>query len=849
MDTNDKIVGTVVKINEEKYNSLVNNGMSKNKDKAALIAAESVLIFHADSEKHEIVDLTDLTTDEKREFVKQYFDNKEIENCSYLDDDPRLIDSQNRAQNHLEYLPIEVREEITNRVKKEEKAKAKAEAKGTAAKVAAGGLVGAILVGLGAYGHSVFGKNKEDEMPIDNQTAIETQMDNTNVQSYGLYNFDLSEMEDMSEYETNLDILNAKAVEEKYGISGVTQKDRALLRLNILKEFNNEITLTDGTTKQIGGLTTEQLVAIDAYSNSNIYTKEDYIKNFGLYDFENVSKDFTNGSLAVSSYLANPEVDGKCLADIFQDEEVKENYLKQLEYRDAILNAKTDKDQKKAISEYKEFLEDCSIDQSSDSYLDYSNHPGMAFVTSTMVNALNYHNIPLGKAVSDIIIIGNDESQTLSKLNTICANANQKLDDAIKLKDTLEIYIPIDTNTIKENNNIEIENAKELELAAKEKRTPMLKEIKNLICDSEMYTLITEVLCDQGQINELTDKTLQKENKLVTVYDQQAISKDVVQYQIKLLEAGKGYYKDAQTAALAPQLTKPGDTATTTQKGITFKSDEAVKQFEQKAPEQAQASKDDLNQKEGLTDNSTDEKKSQVEEKINNDEAQTAQEGVNYYNIVMSYYEKNGDVSGIPSELQDAYNNLGENLYNMAKTTGTSKYMTDDEHKEFGGEETIDSDFKDATITDTEQTPEPSIDKRTDDTTSTPTISPTVEPTPSPEPTPVPTPEPTPTPIPGNSSENTSGNESSISKDFVDAEIDGDLIYVPKEPTTNGTSTSEVPSNFAPAVENVQVTETGNNYLTTDQIEDIINNMSDEELAELIAPESLEETNEIVKTK
>lgn len=831
MDTNDKIVGTVLGLNEKEYRSLVKDGMSKNK--AALIAAESALIFHADSEKHEIVDLTNFTTDEKREFVRQYFNNTEIENCSYFDGDPRLIDSQNRAQNHLEYLPIEVREKITNRVKKEEKAKAKAEAKGTAAKVAAGGLVGAILVGLGAYGHSVFGKNKEDEMPIDNQTAIETQMDNTNVQSYGLYNFDLSEMEDMSEYETNLDILNAKAVEEKYGISGVTQKDRALLRLNILKEFNNEITLTDGTTKQIGGLTTEQLVAIDAYSNSNIYTKEDYIKNFGLYDFENVSKDFTNGSLAVSSYLANPEVDGKCLADIFQDEEVKENYLKQLEYRDAILNAKTDKDQKKAISEYKEFLEDCSIDQSSDSYLDYSNHPGMAFVTSTMVNALNYHNIPLGKAVSDIIIIGNDESQTLSKLNTICANANQKLDDAIKLKDTLEIYIPIDTNTIKENNNIEIENAKELELAAKEKRTPMLKETKNLICDSEMYTLITEVLCDQGQINELTDKTLQKENKLVTVYDQQAISKDAVQYQIKLLEAGKGYYKDAQTAALAPQLTKPGDIATITEKGLNFNSDEAVKQIEQKAPSQTQAAKDALNQKEGMTDTSTDEKKSQFEGKINNDKAQTAQEGVNYYNSVVSYYEKNGDVSGIPSELQSVYNNLGESTYNMAKQTGIAKYMTNSEHKQSGGETTIDKEFKDTETSKTETSPVPSVDNRTENN---------VTPTPVPTPEPTPTPTPTPTPVPGN-------NGGDINDEFKDAKIDGDLIYVPKETTTNEGFSNEAPSNFAPVVEDMQTTESSNNYFTPDELDEIIKNMDDKELAELTATESLEETNEMVKTK
>lgn len=67
MDTNDKIVGTVLGLNEKEYRSLVKDGMSKNK--AALIAAESALIFHADSEKHEIVDLTNFTTDEKENLL------------------------------------------------------------------------------------------------------------------------------------------------------------------------------------------------------------------------------------------------------------------------------------------------------------------------------------------------------------------------------------------------------------------------------------------------------------------------------------------------------------------------------------------------------------------------------------------------------------------------------------------------------------------------------------------------------------------------------------------------------------------------------------------------------------
>ena len=88
-----------------------------------------------------------------------------------------------------------------------------------------------------------------------------------------------------------------------------------------------------------------------------------------------------------------------------------------------------------------------------------------------------------------------------------------------------------------------------------------------------------------------------------------------------------------------------------------------------------------------------------------------------------------------------------------------------------------------------------------------------------------------------------------IDDEFKDAAIDGDIIYVPKETTTNEGFSNEAPSNFAPVVEDVQTTETSNTYLTPDQIEDIINNMTDKEFAELTATESLEETKEVVKTK
>ena len=296
MDTNDKIVGTVLGLNEKEYRSLVKDGMSKNK--AALIAAESALIFHADSEKHEIVDLTNLTIDEKREFVRQYFNNTEIENCSYFDGDPRLIDSQNRVQNHLEYLPIEVREEITNRVKKEEKAKAKAEAKGTAAKVVAGGLAGAILVGLGAYGHSVLGKNKEDEMPLEEQTAIEMQLkDESLPENWEAYSLNSMDTTQKQLFMNSYDWLTSVNAQESW----------------------DKVTLTEEQMKEYGYSDSECLYGFTAEDANSLalrfghYEKEDYLSLTGGYEMDTVSimndaHSQSNGALSrIIAYYINSD--------------------------------------------------------------------------------------------------------------------------------------------------------------------------------------------------------------------------------------------------------------------------------------------------------------------------------------------------------------------------------------------------------------------------------------------------------------------------------------------------------------------------------------------------------------
>ena len=831
MDTNDKIVGVVFVLNKEEMERLIGQGVKP--IDASHLATMTAIVFKEDVLKHEIINLNALSSAQRASKVKNIIKKADMmgaEKQSFYnqENDPRITAYVNRAINHQEYLSIEARKKAEQSTIKQFMEKNSKRMKKAALTV---GLAGALALTL-----TKCDSNGEEQQL---EKAIETQIDEADyMQGYGYYKFDLSKMEDMSEYSNAPEILNEAEIEAKYGIKGVAQKDRSLLRLSILEQFNNEITLVDGKTKQLGGLTIEQLVALDAYCNSNIYEAEDYIKNFGLYNFSSITDDFQQATLAVGAYLANPEVDGSALADIFQDEEVKENYLKQLDFRDRILNAETKSEQNKIVDDYVEFLSECSINQASDQYLDYDQHPGMAFVTSAIVNSLTYHNIVLNKdIVSEIIIIGSEQYQ--SKLNSICADAQAKLDAAANLADNLK-------DCMTENYNITIDNEKEIKLAEQEGREPVLKELYY----PELYTLIREVLCDQNQINDLTNKTLEKAEKLVTEEDQKIILANGVNIQVELLNSGKGgYYKDAHTAQLAEQLQKKDDTVTETQKGVTFTTPEQVRDFEAKEPEKTQAAKDEYNKENGTIANSTPEEQKQAQEQIDNDIKNTEQEGLNYYNKVMSYYETHGNVDGIPAELQDAYNNLGADTFNMAKQTGFARYMTNEENKNSGGGINIDSDYDDAEISDKPQDPVESVDNTTPPSQDDDVI---VVPPEENQPTPPEVNQPTPPeenqPVPPtDSGDNNNQDQSDDDINWLpgfdeDIEYDGDLIIgdptnVP-ESNPVGEVAPEIPTDINSATDasnnpnNVVDSSNVENYV--DNIDSIIENMTDEEWAAFI---------------
>lgn len=872
MDTNDKIVGTVLGLNEIEYRSLVKDGMSKNK--AALIAAESALIFHADSEKHEIVDLTNLTTDEKREFVRQYFNNTGIENCSYFYGDPRLIDSQNRVDNHLEYLPIEVREEITNRVKKEEKAKAKAEAKGTAAKVVAGGLAGAILVGLGAYGHSVLGKNKEDEMPLEEQTAIEMQLkDESLPENWEAYSLNSMDTTQKQLFMNNYDWLTSVNAQESW----------------------EKVTLTEEQMKEYGYSDSECLYGFTAEDANSLalrfghYEKEDYLSLTGGYEMDTVSimndaHSQSNGALSrIIAYYINSD---EChlnidkLINFNEQEKAKINEFETLfnEYKTLDNEKGKEKEAEAKMKEIKKALVSYAQD------VDYEQDNAKSYILRTF--------LPAASIISQI-----HQYQDNIEVNLYDTKKNENVTKTIKTALFDEITMRTLVEGFNESDGIGAFDADSfLEEHGLSKtrynllntdigtsiadqscgpQAQKLEEANTYIADQKSLDFNSEVAYAGGAGFDLTGIKPELLDNVSTAYDTATKgtynSETIIELLNNQLKDKQIYPKNVdyfEKYAITEKAIEYKNTHGITASGVTGgKVGDIIKTVEQKgldvtanqlssanstvkghsgntvSAEEAmtEARQDEVN-KSGQYDASTPEAEKKAEEQAANSQAAKDRQALlaNVYGATYNYFAGSNVCStsasydaswATSSDAEIVYN------YNLGKSDGL-QWKADEEKKQnngggntYGGETTIDKEFKDAETSKTETSPVPSVDNRTENNVT---------------PTPVPPPEPTPTP-------GSNGGDIHIDDEFKDAEIDGDIII--GDSKTNSVSTSnegfssEAPSNFAPVVEDVQTTESSNTYLTTDQIEDIINNMSDEELAELTATESLEETNDAIKTK
>lgn len=597
----------------------------------------------------------------------------------------------------------------------------KEDSKAKNALVTAGLIVGlgGIVAASGAVGYQL-ANNKDKKNTTDLDLADEN--------GFGVYGFDLSNFADMDQYANE--------------IPDSLQKENAFNYLNILQNFNKSVNLVDDT-EQLGGLTVEQLIAIDAYSNSKLYSVEDYIKTFGLYDFSNLTDNFQQGATTTGAYLATGQVDGTVLANIFKDEQVKSFYLKALEYHDKILNSENREDKKQAVKDFEKFMNDVAVDQTSEDYLDYSSHPGAAFATTVIVNSLNYNNVKLSSnLISDIVIIGDGEHQ--SKLDTVCDQANVKIDDVKELVSKMK-------ETIVDNKNIKIYNANEIEKANLENRAPVLMSLQY----EELDTLVSETLCDQEQVNDLIKNELTKTNQLVTVSDQEKINANAIELSRHLQDMGSNYATEKE-AKLAAQLQEVGDTAVDTEKSIDITTEQAKETLYSVSPEQAEKAKEESNEKNGTLSYETEQDRKATDDKISNDLEQKVKNDTNYVNQVVAYYESHGNVSGIPAELQAAYNNLDANIFNTAKNTGIARWESKN-NKTTGGE--ITPIEVPAGSTRDEEVVKP------DEPISNPTVSEPVTPEPTPE---VPSEVITPS---DNNENNTIGGETTILPGFEDIDI------------------------------------------------------------------------------
>lgn len=570
--------------------------------------------------------------------------------------------------------------------------------------------LGGIVAASGAVGYQL--ANNKDKTTTKNTTDLDLADEN----GFGVYGFDLSNFADMDQYANET--------------PDSLQKENAFNYLNILQNFNKSVNLVDDT-EQLGGLTVEQLIAIDAYSNSNLYSVEDYIKTFGLYDFSNLTDNFQQGAITTGAYLATGQVDGTALANIFKDEQVKSFYLKALEYHDKILNSESREDKKQAVKDFEKFMVDVAVDQTSENYLDYSSHPGAAFATTVIVNSLNYNNVKLSSnLISDIVIIGDGEHQ--SKLDTVCDQANVKIDDVKELVSKMK-------ETIADNKNIKIYNANEIEKANLENRAPVLMSLQY----EELDTLVSENLCDQEQVNDLIKNELTKTNQLVTVSDQEKINVNAIELSRDLQNKGSNYATEKE-AKLAAQLQEVGDTAVDVEKSVNITTEQAKETLYSVSPEQAEKAREEYNRQNDIADSEQDVIESNTGKFLE------------LVNQVVAYYESHSNVEGIPAELQVAYATLDLPTFNSAKNTGITKWDSKN-NKTTGGEITpIEAP---AGSTRDEEVVKP------DEPISNPTVSEPVTPEPTPE---VPSDVITPS---DNNENNTIGGETTILPGFEDIDI------------------------------------------------------------------------------
>lgn len=127
MDTNNKILGIIFEIDNDKYSQTsVGATTPQQINRATMLATKTIMVFNEDTKKHECIDLSSYSDNAKETQIQSWIAKAEkagAEVRSYFSTDPILKDSTRRITNQEGYLDIKTREEVAKNAAKATKKK------------------------------------------------------------------------------------------------------------------------------------------------------------------------------------------------------------------------------------------------------------------------------------------------------------------------------------------------------------------------------------------------------------------------------------------------------------------------------------------------------------------------------------------------------------------------------------------------------------------------------------------------------------------------------------------------------------------------------------------------------
>lgn len=839
MDATNKITGIIFELDKAKFEEKIKKGIASNI--ASKQSTQSIMIYREDANNNEYIDMQNYSDDAKvtaitKTLVKAQQEGlAQSEVTTYYSGNPILVDAKNRAQGHKLYLPTAEREEEVQRIVEEETKKSKK----TGVKVTVAALTLAVIAGLAAYG---IHKEKNND-----QEVIEQQIEIDNWENYFINAAETAQKElfvnSVADWTTNL---NAAEAWEK-------------------------VTLTDEEMKELGYETPECVfgfTAEDAYSLAlryNTYTKDELVTISGGKEFDVTSLISSSDSLSnkaltkIQTYYFNSRDCDLNIDKVIKFTEAGNDKIKELEslFREYKILARYDEMEDKAeatMKEIKHVILECAYDTTFDK--DAKSYILSTFLpTASRISEMHQYKdkieIELYDTKKDVNVTKEIKTSLFDEIT------NRALRLGFKATENVGSF---DAESFLENHNIDAKRYNLLNVDVERSITDQLyseqvtklEEANQYIASLRSEDHTSEVAYAGAKGIDLTNTNSNELNNVESTYDtlvKGTYDSDEIIDMLNAYLNEKGIYPTNidyfSTTSISKQIEeyknthgitagKPGDTirGETTHKKVTASdlSSGVVKNDAGETISAEQAMKDareENEQQTGIYDGSTPEAEKDAEEKVENSDDYKNRTALlqGVYDATYNHFYGKNVIStsyGYDSSWANSSDSEIKNRHDTAKSQALSR-LAQEEAAEKANEESknqdpvIDEEFKDAE-------------------TSDKPVQPVVTPEPV-VPTPAPQPEPTPAP-----------KEEVVDKDdiipdegFEDVEYEGDLIV---GQSTNTPISNQAPAGLAPVVEVAGNNSTADNgYITIEEIESFIENMSDEQWQTFV------ETGEIQSAK